>query len=123
MPLKLSPASFLRNFTPPEFVKMPFLLSYICLLSSYLLVLVFYFRLPPVIPLFYSLSQADQQLATKEWIFLFPAILTLVVLGHVTLVHSFRDYEPLLLQLFSWTTLAMCVLVLAAGIRIMVIVS
>jgi len=120
---RFNPARLLQILKPPEFIKVPFLLSYICLLTSYLAVLVFYFRLPPVVPLFYSLAQPAQQLAQKEWIFLFPILLTFLTVGHLSLINLFHDFERLLLQLFSWTTLTMNILVLAAIMRIIVIVS
>lgn len=115
--------AIIKGLRPPYFIRTPFLLCYLLTLSSYLLVLVFYFRLQPVVPLFYSLAQDSQQLAHKNWIFLFPAMLTGITLGHLSLAHAFRTYDRLLLQLFSWTTLAVEVILMAAIIRIIAIVS
>jgi len=117
------PSTLLKAFRPPEFVRVPFLFSYIVMLTSYLLVLVFYFRLPPIVPIFYSLAQPSQHLAAKEWIFLFPVFLTLITVGHLSLIQTFSDYEKLLLQLFSWTSFVIITLVFASLVRILVIIS
>lgn len=123
MAIKASPLSLFKILQPPVFVRTPFLLSYLSVLLAALISLVFYFRLQPVIPIFYSLSQPSQHLASKEWIFLFPVALSVFTLFHLSLIHRFKHFDQLLVQLFSWTTLIISFVVLAALLRIITIVS
>lgn len=87
-----------------------------------LLVLVFYFRTQPVIPLFYTLPQRAQQLAPKEWLFLFPISIAFITALHLSLVQTFSAANRLLLQLFSWTTILIQVMFALALVRIVGII-
>lgn len=119
----VSPLKMVSSLRPPKFVRIPITLCYIITLSVFLMVLVSYFRIQPVIPLFYSLARPAEQLAPKYWLFFFPAILAVITFGHLGLIYRYHDYERLLLQLFAWTTLGINVLLAFALIRILIIVS
>jgi len=119
----LAPLKSMYRLRPPKFVRVPITLSYIITLSILLLVLVDFFRIQPVLPLFYSLARPDEQLAPKVWIFFFPVVLTLITFGHLGLIYRYHNYEPLLLQLFAWTTLVINILLSLALLRVLIIVS
>lgn len=107
----------------PRFIRTPFLISYLCTLSLSLLVLVAYFRIQPQVPLFYSLARPAEHLASKEWLFLIPAISGAISFIHLILINIFHEYDRLLIQLFSWTTVAVQIVLSLALIRILVIIS
>jgi len=108
---------------PPAWVKTPFRFSYLITLGLILSVLIYYFRIQPIVPLYYSLAQPAQQLAPKEWLGLFPAISLLITVLHLGIVQKNKEYDHLLIQLFSWTTVVIQVLLALALFRIIMIVS
>ena len=87
-----------------------------------LFALVAYFRLQPEIPLFYSLALPEQQLARKEWIFLFPLLSFAISTGHLFITHWCREYSPMLLKLLGWVTLSLQIVLAISMIRILIIV-
>lgn len=123
MAARISPSAFFKGLQPPRFVRTPFLLSYLLTLGSMLLVLVFYFRTQPVVPMFYTLPQPAQQLAAKEWLFLFPLVISLITAFHLSLVQTFSNYNRLLLQLLSWTTIIIQIIFGLALVRIVSIIA
>jgi len=123
MATRFSPGNIFKGLQPPRFARTPFLISYLISLATMLLVLVFYFRTQPVIPLFYTLPQPAQQLAAKEWLFLFPLVITLITAFHLSLVQTFSASNRLLLQLFSWTTILIQVMFGLALVRIVGIIA
>ena len=92
-------------------------------LSLTLASLVYYFQIQPVIPIFYTLPQRGEQLAMKEWLFLFPLLSTLITLVHATIILRIQAYEQVLLKLFTWITLVIQMLILLAFFRIIVIIT
>lgn len=111
------------RFRIPHFVRTPFLLSFLIGLVLSLVSLIFYFRLQPVVPLFYSLALQTQQLAPKEWLFLFPSLSLGITIVHLFLLNIFREHSRLMLRLFSWVTLGIQVVLALSMIRIILIVS
>lgn len=107
----------------PQTVKTPYLIIYLFTLIAGLLTLTFYFRTQPVIPIFYSLAEPAQHLATKEWIFIFPGIMLVISFIHTSLMRFINKSEKLLLKLFAWTTVVVQTVFLLALIRIVYIIS
>jgi len=103
-------------------MKTPFKISWLITSLTALVSLVLYFRLPPQIPLFYSLALAEQQLAAKEWIFLFPVFSALVNGGHLLILKSIKNYEALIIKLFTGSTVLVQVVLLLAMGRILWII-
>lgn len=122
MAKRFSLGQLFKTFQPPRFARTPFLISYLISLASMLLVLVFYFRTQPVVPLFYTLPQAAQQLAAKEWLFIFPLVIALITAVHLSIVQTFQSYNRLLMQLFSWTTILIQIIFGLALVRIVTII-
>lgn len=125
MTLEVTPsrASTRTRFKLPRFARTPFLLSFLIGLVLALVSLIFYFRLQPVVPVFYSLPLQTQQLVVKEWIFFFPLFSLVISFLHLLIVNFFRDYSRLMLRLFSWVTLGIQVVLALSMIRIILIVS
>ncbi|MDH5533119.1 MAG: hypothetical protein OEX81_01690 [Candidatus Pacebacteria bacterium] len=112
-----------KFFFIPKVIKTPFLLIYLSTLVSALVTLVFYFGTQPVIPIFYSLPEAAQHLAAKEWLFIFPGFSFLISIFHTGLIKPIMKSDKLLLLLFAWTTVVIQVVLLLALIRIVYIIS
>lgn len=116
----LSPARF---FKPPRFVKTPFLLSYVLVFFSALLLLIYYFQLQPEVPLFYTLPQPNQHLTHKNWLAVFPISMLLIMVIHTITVNRLKDYDRLLMQIFAWSTMVMELLFTLALLRIIYIIT
>src|SRR5687768_781612 len=106
----------------PRFVRTPFLISYLCTFSLSLMVLVSYFQVQPQVPLFYSLARPAQHLAAKEWLFLIPALSGAISFIHLLLINTFHEYDRTLITLFSWTTVAVQVVLSLALLRVLLII-
>lgn len=110
------------KFKVPRYLRSHFLVS---LGMSCLLILVTtiaYFQLQPIIPLFYSLPEPNDYLAPKIWIFIFPAVSSIISVGHLLLVPIFRYHDRAILQLFGWLTLLVQFLCLVAAFRVILII-
>jgi hypothetical protein len=107
----------------PKEIKLPVGLLYLSFLTSALLSLSVYFSLQPVIPLFYTLTQPEQQLVAKHWIFVFPTIVGLISIVHSYILYRMQEGHMLLLQLFSWTSILISFLFLLSQIRIILLVT
>lgn len=107
----------------PLEARVPFRLSLLITIFMFGAGLFIYPKLQPVIPLFYSLSQPQQQLTNKEWIFLLPGLALMIIGVHYFLTQAFSKTQPLLIKLFSWTTLFIEILILMAFLRIILIVT
>lgn len=110
-------------FLLPKFVKTPFLLVYLLTLISSLVTLVFYFRAQSEVPIFYTLAEPAQQLAPKEWLFLFPGLSALSTFLHVVITKSIANSDRLLVSLFSWSTVIIQLIFTLALLRIVYIIS
>lgn len=106
----------------PSFLKTPLLLSFLISCVTALVVLVAYFRVQPVVPIFYTLAEKNQQLAAKEWMFLFPAISFAISFGHLWLLYGYRTYTELILKIFAWTTVAIQTALALALLRVVIII-
>lgn len=122
-------AIFLRPSQRRQFIrihpelKTSVLLSYLITTSVLLLSLVFLHRLPPEIPVFYTLSQGDQQLAAREWIFAFGGVLAALSFAQFFFASRLADIELPAAHIFSKATLLLQGLVVFALLRILVIIS
>lgn len=110
-------------FIIPKTIKTPFLFVYLFTLVSALTTLTFYFRSQPEVPIFYSLAEPVQHLASKEWLFVFPALSIIIAIVHTALIRLVSKSELLLLKLFAWTTVVVQTVLLLALLRIVYIIS
>jgi len=120
---KIAPLKAFTALRPPAFIRTPFLLSYILVLSTALAGLVTFFRIQPIIPLFYSLARPADWLAPKVFMFIIPIAMAIITLGHLALLYRVRNYDQLLLQLFAWTTFAINLILALSLIRILTIIA
>lgn len=108
---------------PPSFVKTPFLLSYLLICAAALVTLIFYFRIQPEVPIFYSLARPVDHLAFKAWLAVFPVGMFVITLIHTAVVNIFKMYDQLLIQLFAWATFVVELLLVLALFRIIYLVA
>mgnify|MGYP001605034350 CR=1 FL=1 len=80
----------------------------------------YFFLLQPQIPLFYSLARVEDQMANKEWIFLFPGLAVLIMLFERLESKQLQGSEAAEKILIIGTTLSLLFL-LTALIRILVL--
>ncbi len=120
--MRLTPTALFSWFRTPTELRLPWTISFVLTILVTFFVAILYRTLPPVIPLFYSLPQLSQHLVDKNWIALFPVLLITISWVHLNIVHISKDYQVLLLQLFSWTTVAIQVLLSLTIIRSMLLV-
>lgn len=104
-------------------LRTPVLLTFLLTCVTILLVLIYYFSLQPVVPLFYSLAQPDDFLVNKIWLIIFPIMSTLILLIHLAMLNSLAQYEKTIQQLYIWVTMAIQFLLLLALIRILWIIT
>jgi hypothetical protein len=119
--LKQFRAGFQLQFDPS--FKTPILISFLLSCLTILLVLINYFSLQPVVPMFYSLAQPDEFLVPKLWLIIFPLLSSIILLVHLPLLNSIRQYEKVIQQLYVWVTTTVEFLLLLALVSILWIVS
>lgn len=111
------------NIQFPAEIKASLLGSYVLSLIQVLAVLSVYFRLPPVLPLWYTMANAQDQLASKEWLLVIPILSVTVSVLHTILAPLLNEYGPLLVKLFGWATIIVHVIFAVSLIRIIMIIT
>ena len=89
----------------PKSIEKQIYLSWVVALLIVLISVIYYFISQPQLPIFYSLATKSDQLATKEFIFLFPIISVLMNLSHLFVIKVLKNYSALMLKLFVITFL------------------
>lgn len=97
--------------------------AWVILIFNLGLTIIFYFQLPPEIPLFYTLSEPSQQLAPKIWFFLLPILGLTINLAHSFWIKWLKKYDEFLLRLWSGITVAWQILLLLIVVRIIFLVT
>jgi len=82
----------------------------------------FYSLLPPVIPLYGSLSTTEEILVDRKFIFLLPALATIINLVHALVIYFGRKYDVLILTIFAFFTIFVQLLLLAVLLRTVLVV-
>jgi hypothetical protein len=84
---------------------------------------IFFFRIQPQVPLFYSLARTSQHLTSKNWLFLLPALSLLISFSHLIIAKIIRHNDQLLMKLFAWTTVGTQLILGLALFRILIIIT
>lgn len=123
--MQISPAETLSDLSPrlrdPYFVRTLRLAVIISLVMSAVAGVAYPF-LQPVVPLFYSVSQPEQQLAHKLWIFLLPALAWLITFFHFILLKNLKELSGTIEKLFCWTTVGVVFILGMLLVRIIFLV-
>ncbi|MEO8581264.1 MAG: hypothetical protein ABI425_01650 [Patescibacteria group bacterium] len=106
----------------PQEMKLPTLFSLLMASISAFLSIIVYPSLQPIIPLFYTLPQLDQQLARKEFMFVLPIISISVCIVNLVFGKILSKIDFLMMQLLAWLTVFLEFLLLFALVRIILII-
>jgi hypothetical protein len=106
----------------PRVVKFPVLLSLLFSSITGFVTVVAYQNLQPIIPIWYSLTQLEDQLANKMWLFTLPVVALSLTIVHIFILRYVLKNEETVMQLFAWMTVIMTGLLMLCLIRIVLIV-
>lgn len=97
-------------------------LSFSLLALVIFLIIIFWSKLPPQLPLFYSKTWGKDQLASKWWFLILPFICFLMVILDLRLASIFLKKESLLAKILIWTVVILTLLTSTTIIRVLFIV-
>ncbi len=115
-----------RQFTSlavPKYLKAPFQLLFLISSSNALFLLISFFKLQPVVPIFYSLADSSDYLVDKRWLILFPFVSFLITISHLFLIKLLYKHQKIIPILFAWCTVVVEILLFLELIRITLIIS
>jgi hypothetical protein len=104
-----------------KIVKLGIRLSLSLLFLTFILVIVFWFKLPPKIPLFYSRPWGKDQLAAKLWFLILIFLSFFMVVLNLRLASIFLKKEVLLAKILVWITVILTLLISTTVIRVLLI--
>jgi len=111
------------NHLLPKRMHRPFIVSMLLATITIIFSIIIYSLDQPKIPLFYSLSQARDHLASKQWVFLLPSLAIIVNIVNFSTIKLFQNTNKLILLLMANTTVFFQLICLATIIRLAVIIS
>ncbi len=106
----------------PEYVQTPIRLSILTTFIILVIVLISLSLIQPVVPLFYSLSEPEQQLADKHWLLLLPALSLMFNFIHLGIIKLNIQIDQLVIKLYAWAGLVMQAILLLITLRNILIV-
>jgi len=106
----------------PKYIATPIKISLFITLFLLLLTGVILTFIQPVIPLFYSLPNPNEQLVNKSWLLLLPALSFLINLTHLGLLKNFPTVDQLMVKLFAWSGLILQVILTIITLRNILVV-
>ncbi len=113
----------LKIFRDDNFLKWPVGLSLVCVLTSFLFLAFSWRKLPPLLPLFFSLPWGEEQLTQpKTLIFLLLGVLGLVILNYI-FVLLFYSKTTYFSRMLSVSTVIISFMILFAIVHIIWLVT
>ena len=97
-------------------------LSLFLLALIVIIIVIFWTKLPPHLPLFYSKTWGKDQLAPKWWFLALPFICFLMVILNIRLASLFLKKEKWLAKILIWSVVILTLLVSTTIIKILFIV-
>ena len=79
-------------------------MSFVWMLSQWLIFGLFTWQLPPQIPLYYSLPTGESQLADKNMFILIPLLSVGIIVINSILIRLNKDTPPIYPQIIAWAT-------------------
>lgn len=110
------------RFRIPPKIKVPTLLSLLIASLTAFASLALYPSLQPIVPLFYSLALLEQQIVPKEFLFFIPALSLGFFFLNAFFSQILSRMDELMMQMVSWSTLLINILLLFAFFRIIMII-
>jgi len=106
----------------PKYIATPIKISLFITLFLLLLTGVILTFIQPVIPLFYSLPNPNEQLVNKSWLLLLPVLSFLINLTHLGLLKIFPTVDQLMVKLFAWSGLILQIILTIITLRNILVV-
>jgi len=106
----------------PKYIATPIKISLFITLFLLLLTGVILTFIQPVIPLFYSLPNPNEQLVNKSWLLLLPVLSFLINLTHLGLLKIFPTVDQLMVKLFTWSGLILQIILTIITLRNILVV-
>ncbi len=106
----------------PDYIQTPIKISLVLSVVILLLVVVSINLIQPVIPLFYSLPDAQQQLVSRNWLLLLPALSILFNTIHIGGIRLFSQMDQLMIKLYAWAAVVIQSTLLMIALRNILIV-
>ncbi len=122
MSFRETPDQFKLAEDLPSRTRLPFRWSWGLGVASTLLAGLGIWLLQPVIPLFYSLADPNQQLVSKWWLLLFPGLSMAFTAIHFTLVRQLKSWTEIIITLLAWSCVVLQIILLMIQVRLWFIV-
>lgn len=107
------------NFFSNSHSSLPLRLFLLIMGISFIVLAIAFKRLPPSIPLYYSLPWGEEQLARPADLFIIPLSVMLIFLLNLTLSMTFLKKDDFLTQFLMWSS---CLIALVGAISIIKII-
>ena len=104
-----------------SFIKKLIPIGFLFLFLQFILALVFFRRLPSVVPLFYSRPWGIAQLAKKTTFWLFPFLTTIIFILNLALAHFLFAAEKILSEVLIVAAVVFAFLILFTQIKIILL--
>ena len=100
----------------------PFILAFAAVALIIIETVFSFFRLQPVIPMFYSLTITEDRLVPKQFILIFPALALIILFIHIPLQSYLHKHDQFDSHIFSWATTFVELLLVVVYTRILLLV-
>ena len=119
IPVVLEPRP--KRFQLPKQIKRQVLFSLLLTALICFFAVFIYSISQPKLPLFYSLSQPEDQLVRHEWVFVIPVISVILFILHLVILNILSKLDEEVMKLFNWLTFFLLGLTLFILIRLMIV--
>lgn len=97
-------------------------LCFLIIFSGFSILIYQFSRLPPEVPLFYSRSWGEEQLARREFLFLLPSFSLIVLILNLFAAGRIFSKEKLLAQILLWSAAVFSLLAAITLLKIIILV-
>ena len=111
-----------KHWRIPRDIRTPYFITVLIMAITTFITLTTYPMLQPEIPLFYSLSDPEQQLTAKEWIFLLPVLSLIILIVNTVGLILISRVDKVMTRLAMWSTILIELLLCFNLLRILIIV-
>lgn len=113
---------FIKKIQSDKIIGFSFLFSLFLILLSLLPIVLFYSKLPPVIPLFNQMPWGEERLSEKQNILILPAIALFVFIANFSIASFLYEKMPLVCRIIFTTSLLVCLLTMLVVMRTILVV-
>lgn len=110
-----------RILTADKLTLLPIILSVLTTFLVSVALIYFYPKLPPLLPLFYSLPWGEDQLVPKQQFFLLPLLISLITILNFTLAFYLHQIHLILKRLLMLNLILICLILAITAIKVILI--